>query len=62
MLGQAARVLTGSNETLGSELELASGILWRRLIAATRRSDASCPPLDAAALGQDRLRRWLSHV
>ena len=62
LAGRAARVLTGSNETLGSELELASGILWRRLIAATRRSDASCPPLDAAALGQDRLRRWLSHV
>jgi hypothetical protein len=62
LAGRAARALAGSNETLGTELELARGILWRRLIGVTRRSDASCPPLDAAALGQNRLRRWLSGV
>jgi glycosyltransferase involved in cell wall biosynthesis len=67
LAARAARVLTGANETLGTELELARGILWRHAIRARtgrreepgrRRYDASCPPLDAAALGQDRLRRW----
>jgi hypothetical protein len=61
------RRLAGRNETLGSEGELALGVAWRHLIRARagRRErpegspyDASCPPLDAAALGQERLGRW----
>jgi hypothetical protein len=59
------RALTGRNETLGTELELAPGILWRWLIVicaklsevSHRRScDATFPdPLD---FEQQRLRRW----
>jgi glycosyltransferase involved in cell wall biosynthesis len=61
------RRLAGRNETLGSEGELALGVVWRHLVRARagRRErpegspyDASCPPLDAAALGQERLGRW----
>jgi hypothetical protein len=65
------RSVAGANETLGTESELARGILWRYLIALrTRRRetpgrspyDASCPPLDANALGEERLARWRARV
>jgi glycosyltransferase involved in cell wall biosynthesis len=65
------RALAGANETLGTESELARGIIWRHLIALrTGRRDspgrspyeATCPPLDAAALGQERLARWRARV
>jgi hypothetical protein len=59
------RRLAGRNETLGSELELARGVLWRWLIPIcakldrmwhSRSCDASYPnPLD---FEQTRLRRW----
>jgi hypothetical protein len=65
------RALTGSNETLGTESEFARGIVWRHLIALRtgRREtpgrspyEASCPPLDAATLGEERLARWRARV
>jgi hypothetical protein len=61
------RRFAGRGETLGTESELARGILWRHLIRRRtgRREtpggspyDASCPPLTAGTLGQDRLARW----
>ena len=61
------RRLIGRSETLGTESELAKGIAWRHLVRvrAGRRErpegspyDASCPPLDSSALGQERLARW----
>jgi glycosyltransferase involved in cell wall biosynthesis len=61
------RMLLGSNETLGTEAELARGIAWRHLIEARtgdRRlpfgapHDATCPPLDVDTLGHSRLARW----
>jgi glycosyltransferase involved in cell wall biosynthesis len=65
LVARPLRRLAGRNETLGSELELVPGILWRRLIPicaklstlARRRScDATYPdPLD---FEQRRLRRW----
>jgi glycosyltransferase involved in cell wall biosynthesis len=65
------RALAGANETLGTESELARGIVWRHLIALRtgRREtpgrspyEATCPPLDSAALGQERLARWRARV
>lgn len=65
------RRLVGLNDTLGTEGELAHGILWRHLVRLRtgRREtpgrspyDASCPPLHAGTLGQDRLARWRSTV
>jgi hypothetical protein len=65
------RSVAGANETLGTESELVRGILWRYLIALRtgRREtpgrspyDASCPPLDADALGEERLARWRARV
>jgi glycosyltransferase involved in cell wall biosynthesis len=65
------RRLAGATETLGTESELARGILWRHLIQARtgRREtpegspyDATCPPLDADRLGQDRLGAWRARV
>jgi glycosyltransferase involved in cell wall biosynthesis len=59
------RVLAGRNETLGSEIELVQGIVWRWLTAilatgahAPRRwpLDASFP--DPLSFEQRRLRRW----
>jgi hypothetical protein len=59
------RRLVGRDETLGGELPLIAGIVWRRLvvlIAAGRQrpgrrlSDASYP--DPPAFEQPRLRRW----
>ena len=63
------RRLVRRGETLGTESELARGVVWRHLIRmrAARRErpegspyDASCPPLDAGSLGQERLGRWLA--
>jgi glycosyltransferase involved in cell wall biosynthesis len=65
------RGLFGRNETLGTESEFARGVLWRHLIRirTARRErpegspyDASCPPLHAGTLGQDRLARWRAGV
>ena len=65
------RGLFGRNETLGTESEFARGVLWRWLIRlrTARRErpegspyDASCPPLHAGTLGQDRLARWRAGV
>jgi glycosyltransferase involved in cell wall biosynthesis len=65
------RRLVGLGETLGTESELARGIVWRHLVQVrTRRRerpdgspyDASCPPLHAGTLGQDRLARWRAGV
>ncbi|MEN3283690.1 MAG: hypothetical protein V7607_4830 [Solirubrobacteraceae bacterium] len=59
------RALTGRNETLGSEAELAHGIAWRWAVAllaraparwARRLCDASFP--DPLSFEQRRLRRW----
>jgi glycosyltransferase involved in cell wall biosynthesis len=63
------RALAGRTETLGTELELAQGIIWKRLIAIRARawhhergplSDASIPP--PQAFTQKRLRRWRARV
>ncbi|HEV7461054.1 MAG TPA: glycosyltransferase [Solirubrobacteraceae bacterium] len=55
---RALRSLTGRNETLGSEVQLAEGILWKRL--GRRARDASPPP--PASFSQRRLRRWRARV
>jgi glycosyltransferase involved in cell wall biosynthesis len=71
LAGRPLRALAGSNETLGTESEFARGIAWRHLIAVRtgRREtpgrspyEASCPPLDAATPGQERLARWRARV
>jgi glycosyltransferase involved in cell wall biosynthesis len=62
------RGLVGRTETLGTEVELVQGIVWKRLTAARARgrkaggpfSDASLPPL--ASFSQKRLRRWRARV
>ena len=62
------RALSGRTETLGSEFELARGILWKRLAqwgAGARRPPwgalaATPPPLEAFT--QARLRRWRRSV
>lgn len=63
------RAFAGHNETLGSELDLAPGIMWRWLIGAAARfseltgrrsADATYPnPLD---FEQRRIRRWRAGV
>jgi glycosyltransferase involved in cell wall biosynthesis len=53
------RSLVGANETLGSEIQLALGIVWRRLASAGHR-DAALPPL--ASFEQRRLRRWRARL
>jgi hypothetical protein len=59
------RALAGHGETLGEELSLVKGIVWRRLIGLAARSserpgrrpyDASFP--DPPVFEQPRLRRW----
>jgi glycosyltransferase involved in cell wall biosynthesis len=66
LAARSARGLMGRNETLGSELQLAQGILWRRLVALCARSrgrricDASIPPL--GSFDQRRLRRWRARL
>ena len=62
-----ARSLVGLSETLGTEGQLAKGLLWRRL-ARLRRGrapgrlayglDASFPSCDPDSYSQKRLRRW----
>jgi glycosyltransferase involved in cell wall biosynthesis len=58
------RGLVGRNETLGAELLVVRGILWRWLtglrLAVPRqpRFDTSMPPFDPATFGQRRMRRW----
>jgi hypothetical protein len=63
------RTLAGRTETLGSEIELAQGILWRWLIAirvrgsrapGRRAYDAGFPP--PGSFNQKRLRRWRAQV
>jgi glycosyltransferase involved in cell wall biosynthesis len=63
------RRLLGRTETLGSELGLAQGIVWKRLTEARAHrgggragpfSDASVPPMDT--FSQRRLRRWRARV
>jgi glycosyltransferase involved in cell wall biosynthesis len=65
------RGLAGANETLGTEMELVRGILWRHLIEArtgpkeapgAAAYEASCPPLEADTLGQSRLARWRARI
>lgn len=71
LAARSLRQLVGANETLGTESELVRGILWRHLIQVRtgRREtpagspyEATCPPLDAASLGQDRLGRWRARI
>ncbi len=66
---RALRPLVGHTETLGTELELAQGIAWKRLIVLRARrwrhrrgrlSDASIPP--PQSFSQKRLRRWRARV
>jgi hypothetical protein len=52
---RSLRALAGRNETLGTERQLTSGILWRWL-SASGRMNASLPSLDS--FEQPRLRRW----
>ena len=63
------RIVLGRTETLGSEADLARGILWRWLIAIRARRakfpgrtnyDASLP--DPATFDQRRLRRWRARI
>ena len=63
------RALAGRNETLGSELELAQGLIWKRAAAWRARyrhprprllTDASIPSPDAFV--QTRLRRWRAKI
>jgi glycosyltransferase involved in cell wall biosynthesis len=66
---RAVRALAGRNETLGSEGQLALGILWKWLavargrltrLGAARGLDASLPPLES--FEQKRMRRWRARV
>jgi len=63
------RELGGRTETLGTEIELAQGLVWKRLIVLRARwwqrhrgrlSDASVPPPQAFV--QKRLRRWRARI
>ena len=65
LAARSARVLAGRTETLGSELQLAQGLLWQRLAALCARSplkrcDASIPP--PGSFNQKRLRRWRARL
>jgi hypothetical protein len=57
LAGRSTRTLAGRNETLGSELDLARGVLWRRLGAG---GDASLPPVES--FEQRRMRRWRARL
>ena len=66
LLLRPLRRLFGATETLGSELDLVPGLVWRRLIGLCARCsrrprcDATYPnPLD---FEQQRLRRWRARV
>ncbi len=52
------RMLTGRTETLGSEIGLVKGILWRRLRPGA--GDAVPPPL--ASYDERRMRRWRAQL
>jgi glycosyltransferase involved in cell wall biosynthesis len=66
LAARSARGLVGRNETLGSEIQLAQGIMWRWLIALgvrtqrRRACDASPPPPEN--FNQKRLRRWRARL
>jgi glycosyltransferase involved in cell wall biosynthesis len=69
LVARPVRRLIGRNETLGSELELAQGIIWKWLTAIWQRAEgwdrlAKCPqgPPPLAAFDQKRLRRWRAEV
>ncbi len=63
-----ARALLGQTETLGSELGLVRGLLWRRLAATVTRRGLVSPRLVPAAIpppqtySQKRLRAWRARV
>jgi hypothetical protein len=54
LAARALRPLIGRTETVGSEGDLAVGLLWRRLARVGR--DSRCP--DSWTFSQKRLRRW----
>ena len=54
LAARTLRPLVGRTETVGSEGDLATGLLWRRLARLGR--DVRCP--DAWTFSQKRLRRW----
>jgi glycosyltransferase involved in cell wall biosynthesis len=54
LAARTLRPLIGRTETVGSEGDLAVGVLWRRLARAG--NDSRCP--DAWSFSQKRLRRW----
>jgi glycosyltransferase involved in cell wall biosynthesis len=65
------RALVRLNETLGSEAELAQGLLWRRLVALRSRlprwtgiapTDARFPRVGPESFEQRRLRAWRSRL
>lgn len=57
LAARSLRVLAGRSETLGSELGLVRGILWRWLAGgAPGALDAAVPPF--SAFEQPRMRRW----
>lgn len=65
------RSVLGLNETLGSEAQLARGVLWRWLIAVrvgrrrmpgAKAYDASYPTAGPETFEQNRLRRWRSRL
>jgi glycosyltransferase involved in cell wall biosynthesis len=66
LAARSLRRFAGRSETLGSETELAQGILWKWLIKLRSRlpgrrlSDASFP--DPMSFQQKRLRRWRARV
>jgi glycosyltransferase involved in cell wall biosynthesis len=64
LAARSARALIGRNETLGSEIQIAQGILWRWVIGLCARApggfDAGPPP--AASFEQKRLRRWRARM
>jgi hypothetical protein len=69
LAARGLRPLAGRTETLGSELDLLRGLLWRRAVSALatgatrpgrRPLDASFPPEDS--FEQPRLARWRARV
>jgi glycosyltransferase involved in cell wall biosynthesis len=69
LVARPLRSLLGRTETLGSEMQIACGILWKWLTAVRARgpatpgrilSDASFPP--PGSFNQRRLRRWRARV
>jgi len=69
LAARALRSRIGETETLGSELELAQGVLWKQLaVARSRRPGALGGPFTDARIpapwefSQRRLRRWRAQV